>query len=152
MLSDLAVKSGDARRLPVRDEEADAIVTHPPYIGSVPYAEYGLISLKWFGHDPKNLDAQLTGGRRQSRDVVERFEVAYEEGLSDWWRVLKPGGRMFLMVGRPTVRGEVIDLPEMSRRLAARAGFELEAETERLGSNRRANKMGAEALLFFRKS
>ncbi len=34
------------------------------YIGSIPYAEYGVLSLTWLGYDAKQLDRELTGGRR----------------------------------------------------------------------------------------
>jgi site-specific DNA-methyltransferase (cytosine-N4-specific) len=139
----------DATDLPLAQATVDAVITHPPYIGSVPYAEYGLLSLKWLGADPKMLDRRLTGGRRQSRDVVERFRNGYSSMLAECWRVLRPSGRLFLLVGNPLVRGEQIDLAEMSRDLAAGCGFDLVELAERKGANRRANKMGIETLLFF---
>jgi hypothetical protein len=146
------VLRGDARRLPLGDGAVAAVVTHPPYIGSIPYAEYGLLSLKWLGHDPKSLDRRLTGGVRQSRDVVQRFEDGYSDMLSEVARVLRQAGLAFLMVGSPTVRGEVIDLPTMSITLAEKHGLELVDQHHRRGGNRRANKMVGEELLLFRKS
>ncbi len=58
----------------LRANSIDAVITHPPYIGSIPYAEYGMLGLEWFGFSSKELDKNLTGGQRQKRDVVERFE------------------------------------------------------------------------------
>jgi site-specific DNA-methyltransferase (cytosine-N4-specific) len=145
------VRLGNATALQLEDESVDAVVSHPPYIGSVPYAEYGLLSLVWLGHDVRILDKQLTGGKRQSRDVVERFRDGYRRMILESYRVLKPSGRMFLMVGTPVVRGERIDLAAMTRELAAEVGFHQIAESSRVGVNRRANVMGAEALLFFEK-
>ena len=55
------------------------------------------------------------------------------------------------MVGNPVVRGETVDLAVMSRELAHLAGLQSVTATERQGINRRANKMGMEHLLFFRK-
>ncbi len=130
-LRGIEVERGDARRLPLADGVADAVVTHPPYIGSIPYAEYGLVSLKWLGEEPRELDATLTGGRRQSRDVVERFAAGYSAAIAEMHRVLRSGGAMFAMVGRPVVKGELIDLPAMTQRLAEEAGFELSAAASR---------------------
>lgn len=136
--------------MPLEDDSVDAIVTHPPYIGSIPYAEYGLLSLKWLGHDPKSLDRALTGGRRQSKDVVERFAADYQLLMKECHRILKPGKFAFFMVGNPIVKGEKIDLRKMTIDFAESAHLELVAMTERVGVNRRANKMGSEFLLFFR--
>lgn len=149
--ADGKILSGDAQALPLGDASVDAIVSHPPYIGSVPYAEYGMLSLLWLGADHKALDGALTGGRRQRKDVVDRFRQGYAGMLAESYRVLRPGRRAFVMVGNPTVRGETIDLAEMTRSLASAVGFEVEAETRRDSVNRRANKMGAEHLLFLRK-
>lgn len=149
--SDIEVVLGNACAMHLDDSTVDAIVSHPPYIGSIPYAEYGALSLQWLGADFKQLDRELTGGRRQSKDVVLRFEGAYRQMLRESQRVLKPGRYAFLMVGSPMVRGRVVDLPQMTIRLANEGGLELAASTQRRGVNRRANKMGAEHLLFFRK-
>ncbi|MFX0542645.1 DNA methyltransferase [Roseovarius sp. S4756] len=135
--------------MPVEVDSVDAIVTHPPYIGSIPYAEYGLLSLKWLGHDPKSLDRALTGGKRQTKDVVERFAADYQLFMKECHRTLKPGKFAFFMVGNPVVKGEKIDLRKMTIDFAESARLELVATAERVGVNRRANKMGSEFLLFF---
>ncbi len=146
------VLRADARALPIPACTVDAVITHPPYIGSIPYAEYGLLSLTWLGYDPKALDERLTGGRRQAKDVVERFKAGFEDMIRETWRVLKPGGKFFMLLGSPTVRAKRIDLPEMGKELALSAGFSLMAVQQRTGSNRRANLMGNEALLFLQKN
>ncbi len=148
----VAVREGNAKATGLEDGSVDAIVTHPPYVGSIPYAEYGALSLKWLGVDPKNLDRVLTGGRRQSPDVVQRYRHDYALMLQEAFRVLRPGRHLFVMVGNPVVKGSVVDLADMTRALAAEAGFRMVAATMRKGVNRRANKMGEEALLFFQKA
>jgi len=149
--NDVRVVHGNAAHLPIEDETVDSVISHPPYIGSIPYAEYGSLSLQWLGTDPKILDKELTGGCRQSKHVVKRFEIGYGQMLFETARVLKPNRHAFLMVGNPVVRGEVIDLGQMTIDLASQAGLKLIVRAERKGVNRRANKMGAEHLLFFRK-
>jgi len=149
--SDATVVSGSAEAIPLNDCSVDAVVSHPPYIGSIPYAEYGALSLKWLGTDPKHLDKHLTGGRRQTATVVDRFRAGYAQMLVETERILRPGRFAFLMVGNPVVRGERIDLAQMTLELACRAGLQLVVRTERRGTNRRANKMESEQLLFFMK-
>ncbi len=141
----------NANCLPLPDCSIDAVITHPPYIGSIPYAEYGILSLGWLGHDHKYIDKILTGGKRQSKDVVERFRNDFRMILAESWRVLRPGKTLFLMVGNPTVKGQRIDLCEMTKELALPIGFKLQGLHTRNGINRRANLMGLESLMFFQK-
>lgn len=145
------VSLGDARDTGLAEQSVDAIVSHPPYIGSVPYAEYGLVNLKWLGVDHRELDGELLGGRRQSRDVVDRFRAMYSDVLAEAHRVLRPGRGLFLMVGDPMVKGNIVDLSEITRETASAAGFVEMAVKKRRGVNRRANKMAHETLLFFQK-
>ena len=142
---------GSARSVPYASESFDAVITHPPYIGSVPYAEYGLLSLKWLGHDPKKLDLNLTGGKRQLKDVVDRFLDGFNDMFQESWRVLKKKGKLFMLLGSPTVKGKRIDLPKIAIELASTARFTLIGHHYRNGVNRRANKLGAEETLFFEK-
>ena len=152
-LNKAIIKEGDATNLSfIKCNSIDAIVTHPPYIGSVPYAEYGVLSLTWLGHDSKELDKILTGGKRQTCDVVERFELGFNRMIKESFRVLKNNSILFMLVGNPLVKGKRIDLSEMSSRLAKKEGFALVAQAFRSGVNRRANKMGKESLLFFKKA
>lgn len=141
-----------ARSIPlVSDGSIDAVITHPPYIASIPYAEYGALSLTWLGHNPRALDKTLTGGMRHSSRVVEKFMEGYSESLAEIWRVLKPGGKAFFLVGNPTVRGQVVDLIKLTVDIAESIGFELWAQHSRAAVNRRANLMGREGLLFLHK-
>ena len=141
----------NAKALPLASCSVDAVISHPPYVGSIPYAEYGALSLTWLGMDPKLLDKALTGGHRQSKDVVERFEAAYRQMIQETHRVLKLDRYAFLMVGNPTVRGQVVSLDRMTLRLADDAGLQFAGRAARNGTNRRANNMGQEHLLLFSK-
>lgn len=142
---------GNNTKLLLDNDSVDAIVTHPPYIAAVPYAEYGCLSLDWLGYNSRELDAELTGGKRHRKDVVIRFEYDYNLMIKEAFRVLKHAKFAFFMVGNPTANGSVVDLHEMTIRLALQNGFEYLCTAERSGVNRRGNNMGIETLEFFYK-
>lgn len=142
---------GNATSLNFEDDSIDAIITHPPYIGSIPYAEYGYLSLKWLGYDPKDIDRKLTGGCRQSKKVIIRFISDYKKMFEESFRVLRSGHYIFIMVGNPVIKGETINLSNMTMDIAIEAGFLFTASSFRKGINRRANKMGEETIYFFQK-
>lgn len=137
--------------LPLPSGSADAIVTHPPYIAAIPYAEYGCLSLEWLGFDSKRLDAELTGGKRQRKDVVDRFLRDYRLMFAESYRILKPGKFALYMVGNPTANGAVLDLHEKTVECAASQGFRHVCTASRRGSNRRGNQMGEEYLVFLQR-
>ena len=147
----IQILQGNNLDLPLPRESVDAIITHPPYVAAVPYAEYGCLSLDWLGYDRKALDAELTGGRRHSAKVVEHFSADYKRYFLESWRVLKPEKYMFIMVGNPVSHGQRIPLDQMSVEYARQAGFRHVATAVRTGQNRRGNKMGEEYLIFFQK-
>ena len=145
------VVCGKAQNTNIGDSLVDAVITHPPYIGSIPYAEYGMLSLVWLGHNPKILDEQLTGGKRQSNNVVQRFESDFNGFFKESLRILKLGSFLFMLLGNPVVRGNRIDLVHMAKNIGSSVGFQLIVERQRKGINRRANLMSPETLLFFKK-
>jgi site-specific DNA-methyltransferase (cytosine-N4-specific) len=145
------ILQGNNLDLPFENETFDAIVSHPPYIAAIPYAEYGSLSLTWFGYDCKELDSKLTGGKRHSTKVVSRFEEDYRKYFFESYRVLKPDHYMFLLVGNPVAHGEKINLCDMTIQYAESAGFRHVVTAIRHGMNRRGNKMGDEYLVFLQK-
>ncbi len=145
------ILQGNNLKMPLKDDTVDAIITHPPYIAAIPYAEYGSLSLTWLGYDCKELDSELTGGKRHSVQVVPRFEEDYRKYFIESFRVLKPGHYMFLMVGNPVAHGKKINLHDMTIQFAELAGFDHIVTAIRHGMNRRGNKMGDEYLIFFQK-
>ena len=149
--STVSIIHGNNLNLPIESGSIDAIITHPPYIAAIPYAEYGCLSLNWFGYDSKTLDSELTGGKRHSSKVVENFSNDYAKYFVESFRVLKPGKYMFLMVGNPVLHGQKIDLNQMSIEFAINAGFSHVTTAIRKGQNRRGNKMGEEYLVFLQK-
>lgn len=149
--TDIQILQGNNLHLPLLNESVDAIITHPPYIAAVPYAEYGCLSLNWLGYDSKALDSELTGGKRHSVKVVDHFASDYKQYFIESYRVLKPDKYMFIMVGNPVAHGQKIALDQMSIEYAQQAGFRHIVTTIRKGQNRRSNKMGEEYLIFFQK-
>lgn len=129
----------------------DCIVTHPPYIAAIPYAEYGSLSLHWLGYNERSLDKELTGGRRHSKKVVDYFAEDYRKFFIECYRVLKPGKFAFIMVGNPTSNGVVVPLNSITTDYANDAGFEYVTTAIRKGMNRRGNNMGEEYMIFIRK-
>lgn len=143
--------TSNARKMPVESGSIDAIITHPPYVASIPYAEYGVLSLTWLGYDPRKLDKELTGGRRHSKNVATEFKEGFKEMIEESYRVLKKNGKFFMLLGNPVINRERVDIVQMAIDLAKKAGFKILTKTQRDGINRRANLMGSESLLFFYK-
>src|SRR5919198_2377781 len=72
--SNIKIFNHDTRNLKfIANETIDFICTHPPYMASVPYAEYQKLSLWWLGFSQQELENKLIGGRRARRDAPERF-------------------------------------------------------------------------------
>lgn len=147
-----SVLKADARRIPLGDEEADLVLTHPPYVAAVPYAEYWKLELEWMGESQLSLEGRLLGGRRNSRDVIQRFERGYGEALSEIARILQPNGLAFLVVGNPKQRGAVIDLDNMTQKLAVHTGlrFEGRACRQKVDTTHAWHKQ--ETILMFRRT
>ena len=143
---------GDARSLGfLRDETFDLIISHPPYAGAIPYAEFQMLSLLWLGHDPRHLDKTLIGGRRRSKDIIERFFQDMKQVFAEMYRVLRPGRYCCVVIGNPVVFGEVIQLNRMLTNVANDKGFEFALELNRERINMRKGKLRKEYILLFQK-
>ena len=64
--SNIKILNHDTRDLGsiLKDQTIDFICPHPPYMASVPYAEYQKLSLWWLGFNQPLLEKKLIGGQR----------------------------------------------------------------------------------------
>lgn len=143
----------DARNLNfLTDESFDLVISHPPYAGAVPYAEFLMLSLLWLGYEPRFLDNILIGGRRRQKDIIQRFSDDMKKVFSEMHRVLKKGRYCCVVIGNPVTFGKLIPLNEMLTELGEKEGFELAVELNRERINMRKGKLRKEYILVFRKS
>lgn len=157
---------GDARNLKgIKDNSIDLIVTHPPYIAAVPYAEYQKLSLNWLKEsfrdlfdesaisnlEPRNLDRTIIGGNRSKEDVVIRFMESMKLVFGEMRRVLKKNRFCCVVIGHPTVRGEVIPLNTKFAKIADDSGLNFIYQITRGKYRTTMGKMKKEYILVFRK-
>lgn len=149
----------------IEDKSIDSIITHPPYISAVPYAEYLRLSLLWLQDsfkdlfdrkywdylDYKKLDLALVGGKRNRSDVVERFNESMRLTIREMYRVLKKGKYCSIVIGNPVVRGQLIECNKTLTELAISEGFNFETSIRRGKYKTTMGKMKEEFILIFRK-
>ena len=160
------VHQGDSQHLDfIEDSSIDCIVTHPPYVAAVPYAEYLKLSLLWLQEffpnvfplqneemlKPKELDKVIIGGRRSSKDVVERFDIGMQNVFNEMYRVLKKDKYCAVVIGNPVVRGEVIFCNKTFVDQAKVSGFKFIQEVRRGKHRTTMGKMKEEFMLIFQK-
>jgi SAM-dependent methyltransferase len=101
-LPDPDIREADARRLPFEDASADVVITSPPYPGVYHYALEQRLTAKWMapaglGKDMLKKAWSQEMGRRGTRPGS--WIGAMGPVLRGLVRILRPGGRMFLVIG-----------------------------------------------------
>jgi site-specific DNA-methyltransferase (cytosine-N4-specific) len=117
------VINDDTRKLPLQNESIDLIVTHPPYISAIPYAEYLKLEMLWMGLDPKKFNDIIIGGKRNSNTVVERFYNNMEKSFNEMYRVLKKDKFACVVIGNARVKGKIIESNKELTNQAINKGF-----------------------------
>jgi len=98
---------GDARKLTfVGNETIDCIVTSPPYQGAIDTSTAHRLSTYWLGFDLASLKNTEIGARwRRSRaDAFQEYSNDMILIFREMNRVLKPGGTVALVLGKPSAR------------------------------------------------
>jgi DNA modification methylase len=164
----LEVYLGDARRMSfLEDEMFDTIITSPPYLNKIEYTKVYRIEYELFFGDVK-IDPVRSYLGLNPKNIVDQFpelnlpEVAkayfhdMRLCLEEMFRVLKPGGRVALVVAGGVFPDRVVESDKLILELAERVGFEPErliAVNKRVATTRRVIKIGEarESILIFSK-
>jgi site-specific DNA-methyltransferase (cytosine-N4-specific) len=148
--SDIKILNHDTRNMKfIEDETIDFICTHPPYMASVPYAEYQKLSLWWLGFSQQELEKKLIGGRRRRRDTPKRFFQDIHIALVEMKRVLRKKKYCCITIGNPSYNGKTWLLNEIIKKDAIDIGFILLKEIRRDKCKLTMGKMKEEFILIF---
>lgn len=154
----VTIQQGDARRMPLSDAIADAVLTSPPYLNAIDYMRGHRLSLVWLGYSLRNLRAirsssigaerapdhgavveaavkaalgELDGLPRRHTAMVNRYVADLVGMASEIRRILKPGGTATLVVGNSCLKGVFIKNSSAVAKALELAGLRFKGETVR---------------------
>ena len=149
--SNIKIFNHDTRNLRyIDDDTISFICTHPPYMASVPFAEYQKLSLWWLGFSQKELENKLIGGRRARSDTAERFFQDIFTTLTEMKRVLQKKNYCCIIIGNPIYNNREWQLNEIIKKNASDVGFTLLKEITRMKYRLTMGRMKQEFILIFR--
>ena len=164
-LQSVRIRNSDTRKLPLRAESVDAIITSPPYLNAIDYLRTSKFSLVWMGHQlvelrkirSESIGSEVSAGvragsmsaiaaqmgdierlPRRNYNLLLRFLSDMCRAISEFGRVLAPGGKLILVVADCAIRGVRISNSAGMEALARQHGFVAQRHTQRtIPANRR---------------
>jgi SAM-dependent methyltransferase len=158
---------GDARRLPLKNESIDLVITSPPYLNAIDYIRCSKFSLVWMGYSIEELRKLRSGSvgtevganapvddheieeiitalrvrttlNPKNRGILGQYIHDMRGSIRETSRVLRTGGTVVYVVGENTVRDTYIRTAVIVRHLAQNAGLMyVGRRTRALPANRR---------------
>jgi hypothetical protein len=155
----ISIGLGDARRLAVRSASVDGVITSPPYLNAIDYLRGHRLSLVWMGYSLKDLRrirGDSIGAERSAQEwsdkgvdcivkaiadsralssrhhgLLRRYAGDIRLVMSEAARVIKPNGRVVIVIGNSCLEGTFFHNSAGVTVAARMAGLELESESER---------------------
>ncbi len=100
--SKVDIHLGDARRLALRSNSVDFIISHPPYLGAIDYTNIMQLENAILGNDNKMIDASDI-----STTSMKNYLASMQEVFDEMNRVLKPGKFMAVIIGDNRKNGNI---------------------------------------------
>ena len=135
------VTHSDARCLPVRERTVKLVITSPPYVNVFNYHQNNRPAMELLGWDILAVARSEFGSNRKNRGNRFLTLVQYCADMaltfSELRRVLKPEGRIIIVVGRESsIRGISFQNGSLVTSLAVLCGFHLVLRQERKFTNK----------------
>lgn len=118
---------GDARKLQVKNDTVDLIVTSPPYVNALDYYRVHMYNMLWLGMDFDLFRKHEIGGH--SHFIMNRFRLLSEylgdmlRSMVEMNRVLKKGKICAIVVGNSSLEYELIESHKYFSAFTTHIGF-----------------------------
>ena len=121
------IVNADSRYLDfIPSESVDLIITSPPYANTYDYYLYHKFRKKWLDIDIKYAQNNEIGSRREYSSLkkspnkwTEDLRLCFKE----MYRILKPNGHAFIVIGDSVINKELIKVDEIIREFIPNVGF-----------------------------
>ena len=160
--TEATVYLGDSRNLKkISSGSVSLVVTSPPYLNAYDYHKYHRQRLHW-------IDGNIEFARDYEigkHDVFTRPKATaapyfedMEKCFVEWYRVLRPGGRAFIVIGDAIVNGQPIPVADHFIEILMKIGFQHENQwirqipETRKSFNRHNSRINEEHVLLFQRN
>ncbi len=144
------ILEGDARKINLKDESVDGIITSPPYSIALNYVANDAHSLKALGYDLDKIKEDFIGVRGTGLNKFELYDEEMEKAYSEMYRVLKKGKYCVVIIGNVTFLGQEINTTQNVIDYCEKLGFKIIKKMEKIIYGL-YNVMQKEYILIFQK-
>ena len=155
-----ALIRADVRDLPNRFGRGtfDQVITSPPYGGTYDYVDHQARRYAWWGLDPREFEGEEIGARRAMgrHAPPKRSEATWDremrQAMSAIAEVVRPGGRVLLIMGDGEVGGTRIAADQQLEGMAPSIGLRFLASASETRPDRLGGDPRQEHILVFERS
>ncbi len=144
------ILEGDTRKINLKDESIDGIITSPPYSIALNYVANDAHSLKALGYDLDKIKEDFIGVRGTGLNKFELYDKDMEKAYSEMYRVLKKDKYCVVVIGNVTFQGQEINTTQNVIDYCEKIGFKTIKKMEKIIYGL-YNVMQKEYILIFQK-
>ncbi|TSC95083.1 MAG: putative RNA methylase [Parcubacteria group bacterium Licking1014_1] len=131
-LGNTIIIQGDSRKINLKDESIDGIITSPPYSIALNYVVNDAHSLQALGYDLNKIKEDFIGVRGIGLDKFELYDEDMKKSYSEMHRVLKKGKYCIVIIGNVTFQGREIDTAQNVIKYCEKIGFRTIKKMEKI--------------------
>ena len=144
------ILKGDTRKINLKDESVDGIITSPPYSIALNYVANDAHSLEALGYDLDKIKEDFIGVRGTGLNKFELYDKDMEKAYSEMYRVLKKDKYCVVVIGNVTFQGQEINTTRNVIDYCEKIGFKTIKKMEKIIYGL-YNVMQKEYILIFQK-
>lgn len=122
-LGKVRIEMGDARKIKLKSETVDGIITSPPYSIALNYVANDAHALNALGYNLNKIKEDFIGVRGIGADRFKLYEEDMQNVYSEMYRILQNGKYCVVIIGNVTYQGREIDTTQNVISYCEKIGF-----------------------------